>query len=426
MLQNVSLTKPQDSSDMEAVNRRIKMAEALQAQSLQPIQSVRPDSPISWTQGLAKMLQARFAREGLDKAEGERTALVEQTNQRQGADMSLLAQALQGRQAQPQGLSEDASGNVTQQDSIPGQSPVQSLGQAIPMMSPQMQGVGLNAMMGAQGRQDQQQFQRQTRQDQQRHQQGAQDEARLFREMEADKQRDFQREMVKERAAGDRPFYQFLPSSTGYMAGNARTGQVQPVQHQGQNVVPAAQDPNLQGQIAQQKAGGKETGQTQVQAQFDLPRVVNNANNSLSLIDQMVGSEDGSKKEHPGFQSAVGLRVPGLGMIPGSDTSNFNTLLDQVKGGAFLEAFNSLKGGGQITEVEGKKATDAITRMSNAQSEKEFRAAAREYQNIIKLGVQRAEKKTGKYSGPERRVPTGVDPALWSVMTPEEKAAWSQ
>jgi len=210
------------------------------------------------------------------------------------------------------------------------------------------------------------------------------------------------------------------------MAGNARTGQVAPARHQGQPVIPAAQSPQLQGDIAREKAAGKTAGETQTTAQFDLPRVIDNANNALQIIDQMVGSEDGRTKAHPGFQSYVGATMfPGARFVEGSDTANFEQLLNQSKGGAFLEAFNSLKGGGQITEVEGKKATDAITRMNKAQSEREFIKAAREYQGIIKLGVQRAQKKAG-YSGPERRVPAGVDPALWGVMTPEEKAAWQQ
>lgn len=230
------------------------------------------------------------------------------------------------------------------------------------------------------------------------------------------------------RADSSTPFFTPLQTPQGVMAFDGRKGTAAPLNIGGQPVVGAQNDPTLQRNLAAAKAGGKEVGEATAQAQIDLPRVINNAQNSLGLIDQMVGSEDGKTPAHPGFESAVGLRIPGLGMIPGTETSNFNALLDQVRGGAFLEAFNSLKGGGQITEVEGKKATDAITRMSNAQSEKEFVKAAREYQQIIKLGVQRAQQKSGqRLSGPERRgVPAGVDPAVWAVMTPQEKALWAK
>lgn len=143
---NVSLTSP--GSDMDSINRRMKLAEQLQAQSLQPIQSSRPDAPISWTQGLAQMLQAYAGKKQMERAEGERKSLVAETENRRGADLSLLVKALGGRQAQPQGLSEDASGNVTQRDAIPAQSPMQSLQQALPMMrDPQMQQAALGAYL---------------------------------------------------------------------------------------------------------------------------------------------------------------------------------------------------------------------------------------------------------------------------------------
>jgi hypothetical protein len=66
-----------------------------------------------------------------------------------------------------------------------------------------------------------------------------------------------------------------------------------------------------------------------------------------------------------------------------------------VLGGAFMEAFNTLKGGGQITEKEGEKATAAITRMSTSQSEAEFKKAAKEFQSVIKSGIDMSEKRLG-------------------------------
>jgi hypothetical protein len=64
-----------------------------------------------------------------------------------------------------------------------------------------------------------------------------------------------------------------------------------------------------------------------------------------------------------------------------------------------LEAFEALRGGGSITEKEGEKATAARTRMSLAQSEKEFVTAAREYQDVIKVGVKRAQERLTKARG---------------------------
>ena len=71
------------------------------------------------------------------------------------------------------------------------------------------------------------------------------------------------------------------------------------------------------------------------------------------------------------------------------------SLLNQIQGRQFLEAFESLKGGGQITQIEGEKATQAISRMNTAQSEAEFRAAANEFKNIVSNVIRRAQAKAG-------------------------------
>lgn len=65
--------------------------------------------------------------------------------------------------------------------------------------------------------------------------------------------------------------------------------------------------------------------------------------------------------------------------------------INQIKGGAFLQAFESLKGGGQITELEGQKAEQAQSRLSTAQNEKDFRDALKEYKFYIDQGVKRLQ-----------------------------------
>ena len=129
---------------------------------------------------------------------------------------------------------------------------------------------------------------------------------------------------------------------------------------------------------------------------------------ALKNIEDLIGKRDQTGalieggKAHPGFETAVGVSGIGggfglAGFIPGTDTTDFKTRLDQLKGGAFLQAFNQLKGGGAITEKEGEKATAAITRMNTAQSEREFVKAAQEYQQVIQQGMAKA---AGKISNP--------------------------
>lgn len=157
-------------------------------------------------------------------------------------------------------------------------------------------------------------------------------------------------------------------------------------------------DPN----VAEDAATRKKRGEMAI----GLPDVIAKGEQAISQIDQMIGDKSGLIKEHPGFQNAVGMPniVTGLGarlvpgLFPGSDTASFNKRLDQVRGAAFLQAFETLKGGGQITEIEGRKATDAITRMDNSQSEAEFKKAAREFQDIIRTGIERAKGKPASFT----------------------------
>ena len=101
--------------------------------------------------------------------------------------------------------------------------------------------------------------------------------------------------------------------------------------------------------------------------------------------------------EHPGFSGSVGAKNASFlfGMkgqpFSGTKEADFMAMLDQLKGGAFLQAFQSLKGGGPITDVEGQKATEAIVRAQNSQSEEGFRKSMGEVLDVL----GNAEKRLG-------------------------------
>jgi hypothetical protein len=198
----------------------------------------------------------------------------------------------------------------------------------------------------------------------------------------------------------DTPFYQFLPTEAGYAVGNARTGQIAPGVMGGSPVIRASDSPRLQGDIAQAKEVGKTLGEERTKAALDAPRIIDNAETAMRHVDELLA--------HPGFSQAVGKSsMLGVQKIPGTDAYDFMSRLDQIKGGAFLEAFNSLKGGGQITEVEGKKATDAIARMNNSTSEKEFKAAAEDFKSVVRTGLNRAKMKAKPVATPTQPAQPG-------------------
>ena len=165
-------------------------------------------------------------------------------------------------------------------------------------------------------------------------------------------------------------------------------------------------DPVFQQSMAAAKAKGEAIAKGEISAKQALPGVITNATIALNVIDDMIGKQavkDASGKviqaataPHPGFKDAVGATwKPGFRFVPGTDASDFQSYQDQIEGAAFLSAFESLKGGGAISEKEGAKATAAKLRMKLAQSEAEYVKAAREFQEVVRTGVENARQKFG-------------------------------
>lgn len=140
-------------------------------------------------------------------------------------------------------------------------------------------------------------------------------------------------------------------------------------------------DKNLAG-VEQQKVEGKTLGENRA----GLPDAVAKADQAIKDIDDAL--------THPGLEGATGWQSA-FPTLPGTSSADFEAKLAKLQGGAFLEAFESLKGGGQITEVEGNKATQAIAVLTTSQSDKQLREALRDLREVISKGKQRAALKAG-------------------------------
>lgn len=123
------------------------------------------------------------------------------------------------------------------------------------------------------------------------------------------------------------------------------------------------------------------------------PKAAQTARDTIATLTQAL--------EHPGRRAATGASAwfnPN-NFLPGNPAKDFNVLMAQIKGKAFLQAFESLKGGGQITQVEGDKATAAMGRLETAQSEEAFESALNELKAIAQAALDRAEGRTTGGSG---------------------------
>ncbi|MGD9724524.1 MAG: hypothetical protein AB7U76_25065 [Pirellulales bacterium] len=140
------------------------------------------------------------------------------------------------------------------------------------------------------------------------------------------------------------------------------------------------------GELANEKAKGSATGKAMGQAKADLPKIVQSTAETLGVLDQLAAD--------PYLEKMVGVGGWTPDLSPAAN--RVASYMDQIGGKAFLTAFQSLKGGGQITEIEGAKATAAITRLQNRkQSVEDYKKAITDLQNIARNGLIRAKVDAG-------------------------------
>lgn len=146
-------------------------------------------------------------------------------------------------------------------------------------------------------------------------------------------------------------------------------------------------DEKTQADVARERALGQV--KADIQPTLQRQNKVAAASDMLSVIEML--------DKHPGRETATGASgvMDPRNYIPGTDAKDFSVALDQLKGKTFLQAFESLKGGGQITEVEGKKATEAIGRLNTAQSDKAFKQALGDLRDVVEGSMKRTSGEGG-------------------------------
>ncbi|MFG1389087.1 hypothetical protein [Xanthobacter versatilis] len=144
-------------------------------------------------------------------------------------------------------------------------------------------------------------------------------------------------------------------------------------------------------------------GKAQGEAEVALPDTLAKSQNVLSTIADV--RNDPYLSRGTGWTSVFNA-------IPGTGGYDFSQKVAQLKGQTFLEAFNSLRGAGAISEVEGAKATDAIGRLGTAQSEQAFRKALDDLEGVVRAGAERAKGKAGVGGSPNAPAAVPAAPAI--------------
>lgn len=132
----------------------------------------------------------------------------------------------------------------------------------------------------------------------------------------------------------------------------------------------------------QEKAEGKGRGEASVA----LPQIEDAGNLMLRTIDDL-----SSDPYLPSMLGPVNARLPNIS----GDAARVQSKMDQIQGQTFLQAYDTLRGGGQITEVEGAKAEKAKARLAAAQNEQDYRAALKDLRDVVVNAMGTAKRKAG-------------------------------
>lgn len=132
-------------------------------------------------------------------------------------------------------------------------------------------------------------------------------------------------------------------------------------------------------------------------ARAEIGEKLSTAQGAMDTVRQNIGVID-AMLTHPGRAAATGRSRMLMQHVPYGETRDFMAYEDQILGAAFLQAFETLKGGGQITEIEGRKATEAITRLQKGgMSEEGYERALRDLRDVMTAGLARAQREQSIY-----------------------------
>lgn len=151
--------------------------------------------------------------------------------------------------------------------------------------------------------------------------------------------------------------------------------------------------PQLAAAEAQKKSAVLDA-ETAAKIRADLPKVQSTLSAAITTANQLLA--------HPGLgqiTGPLGGRIPDgptavkyfNAVMAGTPAADAMALHQQAKGQVFLRAYETLKGGGQITEVEGEAARQALGRIDRAQTTEAYKAAVAEFIQAAQAGFAKMQ-----------------------------------
>lgn len=140
-----------------------------------------------------------------------------------------------------------------------------------------------------------------------------------------------------------------------------------------------------------QKVFREEVAKENAKAVLNAPKAFDNLATAYRNIEEL--------EKQPGiggFLGATGLAGGITSQIRGTDAYKAQARIDQLVGSTFLQAYESLKGGGAITQPEGEKAQAAIARLGKpGVGEEEYRQALRDFKEAVVSGMAKLKRVRG-------------------------------
>jgi hypothetical protein len=153
-----------------------------------------------------------------------------------------------------------------------------------------------------------------------------------------------------------------------------------------QTKLPDGMRPADPGQVAGTKTGATVDAKTAGAARAALP----GAQQMLEITNKAVQEVRSNSRGMNEWFGQIGPR--GMYVNPGSEMGKFLAASSPTNAQAFMQARNMLKGGGQITDYEGRRAEDAISRMQAAidkGDQDQYLRALADFEQAVAEGYQK-------------------------------------
>jgi hypothetical protein len=175
-------------------------------------------------------------------------------------------------------------------------------------------------------------------------------------------------------------FSRFLPTETGTPAPSTTTST------SGTKVekeLPLEKEPEYLEKAEASKTKGRVEAEYTATERLQATDTLTTALKALDIVDTMV--------EAPGRETATGAsRYLGAHLLPFTKAGSFEAQRKKLIGSQFMKAYETLKGGGQITEIEGEKATQAESVLSTpGLNDEVYLKALKDYRDVIETGARR-------------------------------------